>query len=250
MASKPEEVKKGAPAWMATFSDLMTQILVFFVFLFTMSSIDLVKARTALVSFSAAFGGYSSLQNSSVFDERKLVSYPETSPDKIMGHEGEDMSLASMSETMHEILFVVKANDKDEQIQGEYNDLDNIEITLKDKLMFESGSATLKQESYPVLTKIGNLLKGINNNIIIEGHTDNLAPKNTSPFKSNWELSSARALSVAQLFINKAGIPANRISIAGYGEHKPLLPNTSEKNRSTNRRVSVIIVKDNISRVY
>jgi chemotaxis protein MotB len=248
--SNPKEVKVGAPAWMSTFSDLMTQILVFFVFLFTMSSLDIIKARTALVSFSAAFGGYSTLQNSAAFKHQLMIPYPETSPDRMQGSQGDDLSTAKLKEKLHEILFIVKANSIEEGIQGRYTDQGNLEITFTEELLFESGSASLKAESFTLLEKIGNALTDIENEIIVEGHTDNLPLSPRTGFQSNWELSSARALTVAKLFTEKSRIHPRRISIAGYGEHKPIVDNTTAKNRAINRRVAVIVVKELEDRVY
>ncbi len=251
MGKKPESPPPGSPAWMATFSDLMTQILVFFVFLFSMSSIDIVKMRTALVSFSAAFGGYSVLRNNAMFEHQLMVPYPESTPDKMPGSSGDNLSDASMAEKLNEIMFIVKANSNmEDDIQGKYNDQGNLEITMKDKLLFEKGSAELTPESYTVLKKIGESLADINNKVIVEGHTDELPPSIKSGYKSNWELSSARALKVAELFMSKSNIKSERISIAGYGEYKPLVQNISEKNRAINRRVSVIIVKEEMDKVY
>lgn len=251
MSKKPEEPKAGSPAWMATFSDLMTQILVFFVFLFSMSSVDIVKLRTALISFSAAFGGYSTLRNSAMFEHQLMVPYPETTPDKIPGSSGDELSEASMADKLNEIIFIIKSNNTaEDEIQGKYNDLGNLEITIKDQLLFQSGSATLKAEASTILEKIGVTIADINNNIIVEGHTDDIAPSKQSGYKSNWELSSARALSVAQIFIKNSNINAKRISIAGYGEYKPIVQNISEQNRAINRRVSVIIVKNKPDELY
>ncbi len=250
MGKKPESPPPGSPAWMATFSDLMTQILVFFVFLFSMSSIDIVKMRTALVSFSAAFGGYSTLQNTAFLPNQMMVPYPETSLDRNPGASGEEASDDKLAEKLNDIMFIVKANSNDDPIQGRFNDQGNLELTIKDKLLFKSGGAELTPESIPILEEIGKTISDIDNNIIIEGHTDDLAPGVNSGYRSNWELSSARALNVGQVFIKNSKIRPNRISIAGYGEHKPIVPNNSEKNRAINRRVSVIIVKRNLDELY
>lgn len=250
MSKKAKDPAPGSPAWMTTFSDLMTQILVFFVFLFTMSSVDVIKIRTALISFSAAFGGYSTLQNLSFQPVPMMVPYPESSPDRLHGKSGDALELSLIEEKMHEIVFIVKANSKEEEIQGKYNEQGDLVVTIKDNLLFKSGSAELIQEAIPILERIGNVLADIENPIIVEGHTDNLQPNIRTGFKSNWELSSARALNVAQLFIKRSFVRPERISIAGYGEHKPIVPNTSDKNRSINRRVSVIVVKDNVNKVY
>jgi chemotaxis protein MotB len=247
---KQEEAKAGAPAWMATFSDLMTQILVFFIFLFTMSSLDIIKFRSALISFSSTFGGYSTLKETSLFEYKKLISYPETNMDKHQGSQNSELNESATEKALQEIMFLVRANDMDEYIIGKYNEQGNLEIIIREPVLFKSGNAQLQDEAFKILESIASSLLQMENNIIIEGHTDNLPPSSSSEFSSNWELSSARALTVANIFIDKIGIEPARIAIAGYGEHRPLVSNTTKENRAMNRRVSVVIVKDLWNRVY
>ena len=251
MARKPEEIKKGAPPWMASFADLLMQLVVFFVFLYALSSLDLIRLRKALLSINAAFGGQSVLKDVPILEYRKAPQNTETQVDVMPGSIGNEHTEPSMQDKLNDILFIVRTRSiADDGVQGRYNDDGNIEITFKNQILFKSGSAELLPESYDILAQIGNALVDINNNIIIEGHTDDIAPNIKSGYHSNWELSSSRALNVAQIFIKRSNIRPERISIAGYGEYKPIVPNTSEKNREINRRVSVIIVKGQASTVY
>ena len=125
----------------------------------------------------------------------------------------------------------------------------NIEIQLKDSVLFNIGQAEIKKHNLPILKKIGMILTQIDNHLIIEGHTDDI-PMVNADFNSNWELSSARALSVAKFFIQNTQLPPNRLSIAGYGQYKPIVPDTTEKNRAKNRRVTIVIVKKHKLELY
>lgn len=249
MTKRPEEPKKGSPAWMATFSDLMTQILVFFVFMYSMSTVDLKKANMALASFRGAFGGSGENNQSVMVSTPLLTAYPETAPEAKQGREGDAAGRKELEKTLEEIMFLVKANDLEEYIDGRFNEMGNIEIQLKDSMLFKIGQAEVDRDSYPILKKIGEVLKEIDNHIIVEGHTDSI-PVTGKNYNSNWELSSSRALSVAKYFINSNGLPPAKLSIAGFGEYKPLVPNTTPENRAKNRRVTIVIVKKPIFEVY
>ncbi len=247
--SKKDAPPPGAPAWMATFSDLMTQILTFFVFLFSMSSIDMKKAQEALISFNNAFGGITNEGMRTILETPYVVPYPETTSDPMIGASGKDISQMELEKTMHDIVFYVKANSTEESIETSFDKKGNIQMQIKDNLFFDLGKADIKENAYPILKKIGDILKQTKNEIIIEGHTDNV-PIIKGPFASNWELSAARSLEVNRYLIKHSGINPIRISIAGYGEYKPVINNDSPENRAKNRRVTIIIVKNQQTELY
>jgi len=121
--------------------------------------------------------------------------------------------------------------------------LDAVLVTPKEPMLFSGGSAALKQSSFGLLDKIiETLLTQPFYRIRIEGHTDDtpLGHFRKLTFPSNWELSYARAISVAEYFIGK-GIPPETIGVSGYGEHKPKYPNTTPENKAKNRRVDIYI---------
>jgi chemotaxis protein MotB len=115
-----------------------------------------------------------------------------------------------------------------------------VQIDIKDKLFFETAKANLKEESLGILNVIGQKLKDLPNEIMVEGHTDNI-PINTYEFKSNWELSAARAINVVRYLSEKLGVDPKRLSAIGNGEYKPKVENDSEANRQLNRRVNIVI---------
>lgn len=117
-----------------------------------------------------------------------------------------------------------------------------VKITLPSPVLFERGKADLKQEAKNVLSEVAKTLKNIPNEVVVEGHTCNL-PITGGEFKSNWDLSAARAFAVVRYFTEKEGLDNERFSALGYGEFKPAFPNDTEENRAKNRRIEINIIK-------
>jgi len=116
-------------------------------------------------------------------------------------------------------------------------------LALSTDILFASGSAQLSAQGTAAIKEVTELLKGLNNrNFQIEGHTDNV-PIHTRQFSSNWELASARAVSVLNTML-AAGIAPEHISTASYGQFDPIEDNTAEKGRAENRRIAIVIVPD------
>jgi chemotaxis protein MotB len=122
-------------------------------------------------------------------------------------------------------------------------------ITVVGDLLFDSGKAKIRSEAFPLLTKVSTILKDnmAQFNVGIEGHTDNV-PIKQSGWKSNWELSTARALSVLHYLVNEQGISPERLSAIGYGEYRPLVSNDTKDGRKQNRRVEIVILP-NVTKV-
>lgn len=115
-----------------------------------------------------------------------------------------------------------------------------IVVTFIAEVLFDSGKAKIKEEGLQSLNKVASVLKNVDNDISIEGHTDNV-PIKYSGWKSNWELSTARALSVLHYLVNKKGLNPQRVSATGCGEYRPIANNRTAKGRQKNRRVEIII---------
>ena len=115
-------------------------------------------------------------------------------------------------------------------------------ITFGDPVLFASGRAELKPTAFPPLGRLAEALKKVPNPIQIEGHSDDQPLGRNSPFKTNWELSAARAFSVLR-YLQEKGVPPSRLSAIGYGEFKPLRPNDSAENRAINRRIEISLVR-------
>ncbi|MBM3245511.1 MAG: hypothetical protein FJZ15_06960 [Candidatus Omnitrophica bacterium] len=116
-------------------------------------------------------------------------------------------------------------------------------ITFVADVLFDSGKAKIRTEAYDSLNKVAQVLQENvpQLNIGIEGHTDNI-PIKSSGWKSNWELSSARALSVLHYLVDNKGISPERVSAIGYGEYTPVSSNDTREGRQLNRRVEIVIL--------
>jgi chemotaxis protein MotB len=113
-------------------------------------------------------------------------------------------------------------------------------VKMKDKILFSSGSATLGKDGKEALAAVAEVLKGVQGKVIrVEGHTDNV-PLGKGAFKSNWHLSTARALAVVN-FLQDAGVDPTRLGAAGYGEFQPIAPNDTPEGKSQNRRIEIVL---------
>jgi len=115
-----------------------------------------------------------------------------------------------------------------------------IVIRVKEKGSFPSGSATLRPSFIPIMARIREVLVEIKGIYTVEGHSDNV-PIKTARFRSNWELSSSRAVSVAHELMIGEYLDERRFSVMGYGDTRPLVPNDNPENRSRNRRVEIVV---------
>ena len=123
-------------------------------------------------------------------------------------------------------------------------------ITFIDKILFDSGKADIREEGLPALDKVMNIVrkKARDRNIGVEGHTDNV-PITHSGWKSNWELSTARATSVLHYLEENGRVDPKRLSATGYGEHRPVGSNNTEEGRHQNRRVEIILLPKDFDKV-
>lgn len=129
---------------------------------------------------------------------------------------------------------------------------DKLSVNLVDKILFSSGESIVKKDGQKILTRVGDILKKIENKQIrIEGHTDNvpIGKELEYRFPTNWELSSARATNVARYLIEKVGIDPKRISVVGYADQRPIGVNTTVAGRSRNRRIEIVLIPIDIDRV-
>ncbi len=229
---KEEEQGGGAPEWMVTFSDAMTLLMVFFILLFSMSTVDAQKEKQLSTAFNNVFngGGNNPIMGESVGEDVLL----NNNDSKEETQEGEQQSLMDI------INGIIAENNLGDFISVEKVER-GVSVVLVDSLLFQSGRADLKAESSEPLLAIAKVLNEVDNQIIIEGHTDNL-PIHTYMFASNWELSTARAVVVTRFLVETGGVNPSRISAQGYGEFRPLVPNDTAENKAKNRRVNILIL--------
>ena len=221
------------PAWLAAFGDLMSLLLCFFVLLLSMSSMDAKKISEAIGSLSGAMSVLEGGTQTEVSKKRMLQSTPIDSQDET-------------SEAVNRITqATIDANEMMEKGHGPTISLEEAQegfvIELPASLLFKSGSATIENDDALLfLKRVALIIEELPNDteVSVKGHTDNQGPGKNSIFKDNWELSSARAISVLQELLLDGVNPA-RISAAGYAEFTPLATNATKSGREKNRRVEL-----------
>ncbi len=231
---RKKEECKGGEGWLTTYGDMVTLLLTFFVFLFSFSTIDISKFEKMIFSFQGSLG---MLQGGLTFNAKRLIG---------MGFTGQDAG-AVMKHTkyLQEVMKQIKAFlSKVGAKKGVFvrKTEVGIVITFSETILFDPGSATLKRSAFRILRGIARILVKIPNDIRVEGHTDDI-PIHTKRYPTNWDLSAARALAVTRYLVNNHFIDPRRISVAGYGAYKPIVPNDTPQHRALNRRVDIVILK-------
>ncbi len=275
-----EEEGGGSPAWMATFADLMSLLMCFFVLLLSFSEMDVQKYKQIAGSMKDAFGVQNEIKvkdipkGTSVIAREFSPGKPQptavktvtqfttenkkqslqvgnpTAP-KVSGEDLDDEQTARLLEEKLRSLLNQTRADAEKLRQVLKKDIDEgkidiessgrtIVIRIRERGSFPSGSATLNPEFIPVMLDLRSALKNIEGKISIEGHTDNV-PIAGARFASNWDLSASRALSVTHELVKRGELDEDRFMVVGLAATQPFKPNDSAQNRALNRRVEIII---------
>ena len=255
MARKQKKKESsGSPAWMTTFSDLMTLLLTFFVLLFSMSNVSADRFKEAADSLKLALIGSGSdsilegdgttLQNLDYEEFGSSAEFDGLEPEELVVSDSPVNPENVIPKEVHELYETVSTFLDKESIQTDVSisrDHEGVYIDIQETILFDSAKAELKENGKDALGTLSGLFDLFDNELIIEGYTDNV-PISTEVFPSNWELSVARAVSVIRYLTEEHGISPQRLSARGFGEHRPLVPNDSKENRALNRRVNIVIV--------
>lgn len=216
-----------APFWMMTYGDVMTLLLTFFVLLLSFSSIQEAKFQEAIGALAAAFG---------VLNKAEAVLDNPNPPVSSEDIDVED--IATQVAEVQEVVEVLKEVGLDNQFDV-VSTTEGYAVRISSPVLFDLASADLKEVGKEALARLTDHLSKEESEMRIEGHTDNV-PINTPRFPSNWELSTARALSVLK-FMRARGLEPTRLSAAGYGEFRPILDNDTQAHRDVNRRVEIYV---------
>ncbi|MFQ5515188.1 MAG: flagellar motor protein MotB [Myxococcota bacterium] len=237
-------VQEGAPAWMATFGDMMSLLLCFFVLLLSFANMDIIKFREMKGSLEDAFGV--TKVNPGSYEVRS------TSPIELSDSDAKpqvDLELPPVppaEQRDEELLKAVQKFIENRALEGIVEAVPGdrgVTIRIKGTLMFESASDELRAEGQPVFDEIVDLAARFPYKIAVEGHTDD-RPINTPRFKSNWELSAARAVAGVHYLIRRGGIDPERISATGYAHTRPIALGDTEEARAANRRLEFVFFRE------
>jgi chemotaxis protein MotB len=238
MAKPKHEEHENHERWLVSYADFITLLFAFFVVMYSVSSVNIGKYRTVSESIKAALNP---LANHS--GANQVISVGEAK----QALEGRNPSDAKevMTRRIRQLAQVIKDKQlKDmvafvtvvQTINGD------IVITIPDRLLFNSGEATVRAEALPFLEGLGGALMELNRHTRVEGHTDNV-PIRTAQFPSNWELSAARAVMVVRVLSELYGVPGDHLAAVGHADTRPLTANSDAEQRAKNRRVEVVILK-------
>ncbi len=229
MARKQKKEEKAKSGLMVMMVSLNLILLIFFVYLNSIGIDDDRKVKKALGSLAGTFG---MLPSGLHLSEGKKILIPG-SPMVSSG-----FSSLSVGEEFTRMV-TTKKFDQEAAISKEGSDLI---IHVAERVLFKSGSATLRQESKGLLDEVTRLLIKFPYQVRIEGYTDNI-PVSTPEFPSNWELSAGRATAVLRYLVEKQNMPLERLTAVGFSEYRPLVPNDRPKNRAKNRRVRIVLLE-------
>lgn len=258
-----KQKKTTGTGWIVTFADLMTLLLTFFILLLSFSSMDTEKykaiAQSMAVSFGVSWiqgdktGGQLTLIDSDLVppptvDKEVVVEEviqpptPEapTIVDEVVKPQPTPVVIDPGLEGLAEDLIQKLEKDIVSNAIDVSFDSEKVIVRFSSEASFTSGSDELKDGMLPIINKIVSALARCEGDIVVSGYTDN-QPITSGRFRSNWDLSAARAVSVVHQLVLEQKIDANRVMAAGHAETNPLVDNDTPENRSKNRRVEIKI---------
>ena len=254
--AESKKIMQGAPTWMVTFADLMALLLTMFVMLLSFAEMDVKKYEQLAGNMHEAFGiqYLKKLAGIVEIDGGPVGVAPKQAVPKVMldlkiddviGDKAPE-KIDPVTPPAGETLFgsvekamadeIAKSLANVEERQGE------VIVRFPEKVAFPSGTEIMTTEFLVALNNLAVVLQRTKGDIIVAGHTDD-RPIHTDVFRSNWDLSTARANSVIHFLLENPNIAPGRLAAMGYADSRPLIANDSDANRAINRRVEIIIRK-------
>ena len=228
---------ENAERWLLTYADLITLLMVFFVVLYSMSSADSTKWQQISAALQQAFN-VDVLQGQAATSISNGVPQPAAPIDTLISNN----DVPQVSRIQAAIEQAINSAGKEASTQTPDvtvgTDKEGVVIRLSGSYLFDSGRAELKPNSFGILDAIAAQLKLLPNDIRVDGHTDSTPLVGSPLYPTNWELSSARAISVVQYLISR-GISPQRLVAAGFGEFQPLDTDPTEEAFRRNRRIEL-----------
>ena len=250
----------GVPAWVMTFADLMTLLMCFFVLLLAFSEMDAAKFKQLSGSMKDAFGVQSEIEVRTIPKGTSVVAqeFSPGRPDPTAMNQVRQFTVDSNKNTLdaleREAREIEKARRHAQRLRmALQKELEQGDVSIQTEGMkvivhimenasFDSGYADVRTEFMPALNKIASLIDNNSGEVTISGHTDNV-PIANERFRSNWDLSTSRAVSVAHELLRASQLDPDNVIVTGHADTRPRAPNDSDENRAKNRRVDIAIVR-------
>lgn len=246
MFDKPKKKAKGGevPLWMATFADMMSLMMCFFVLLFAQAKMDESRYESIIGSLREAFGGVQYIRKDD--DSQKGLE------SGIITGSGHNAVPTQQVRTVEKVVSTSAGEELYKRLkEGLEEDIaagrimlernrDQVIVRFPEHVSFPSGSARLVTGASALIERVVRLLDSDGKQVTVAGHTDNV-PLRGGAFSSNWDLSAARAVTVAEHVLSLDVITAAQLVVSGYGESRPIGPNDTPGSRARNRRVEIIV---------
>ncbi len=224
-------------SWMITYSDMITIMLCFFMVFFILSATETDTLQQLQMRLTARVSNLDQEVDRLTMENTRLETEKQQLAQSLFGVNNLKENATNSRE---DFIVFLRENDLMDQVQILENDR-GLMIRFKDSVLFDSGSAEVSRQGLEIMERIGGKLVEVTNPVVVEGYTDNV-PINTTAYPSNWELSSARAITVARYLIYDMGIEDDRISVTGFGEQSPIDTNETPEGRANNRRIEITIL--------
>ncbi len=235
---KEEHEEHHDERWLVSYADFITLLMVLFVVLYSMGQVNVEKYKQLAESMRTAFslGGAVQIVDSQINQAGGTSEDGSSKPIVVPGiPEGPTES----EEVAGQLTSMLSAQNLGNQVSVQTN-IEGVLISLSERLIFKNDQVELPPEAFQVLNTIVEMLRPIDNKVRLVGHTNN-TPSTNPLYPTNWELSLARATTVAKYLIN-SGIAPERLIISGQGEYAPVFPNDTDQHKELNARVEIIII--------
>jgi len=251
---KKHEEHENHERWLVSYADFITLLFAFFVVMYSVSSVNEGKYRVLSDSMIAAFRAPTKslmpiqIGNIVKSPSGMAVELPPMAQNRVVeatrkhphsGDGGDGASkeaLHQMAKALAQAFAPLIADDQVSIREGHMW----LELEIRSAVLFDSGHAAVRTDALPIVDRVVDILSTVPNAVRVEGYTDNV-PIRTSQFRSNWDLSAARAGSMVHRLLER-GIDPLRLSLAGYGEYRPVADNATDDGRTRNRRVVLVVL--------
>jgi chemotaxis protein MotB len=236
---------------------MITLLMVLFIVMYAIGQTDVKKFEELKNSLNKGFGGEGPISitegASGILDGggpqpiAKPIDVYEAETalqEKRQLQSARQVESAQLAEAQSEIANALRSAGLDNAVSFRREARGLVVTVVNDRVLFDSGSASLRGEGRTVLDGLAGPLRALPNHLAIEGHTDDRPLGGGRGFQSNWELSTARATSVLRYLLDVHHLAADRIAASGYSDQRPLVPNDSDAHRAQNRRVEVVVLSE------
>lgn len=253
--------KKPSPVnterWMLSYADFITLLMIFFIVMYSISSVNSGKYKQLSNSFKTTAGQTIIGKDTTtpIDQQTSIIDLDNTGAAATVLAEDAAQLAKSAAAVEHNTLVALKKKvDSYLTKNGLKATVDTtidergLVVSIEDTEFFDIGKADIRPAASKRVIEIGKILKQVVSYMKVEGHTDNV-PISNNEFSSNWELSTGRAANVTELLISAVGISPEKIAAVGYGQYRPVASNSTEVGRAKNRSIDIIVIDSTLSKL-